>query len=157
MTKPPHDEPTAAGPEELREQVEQSREEPGRTVEALAAKADVKARAQEKATVVKEQVTARAGDLKEQAAVTAGELKDKAAQAARHLEDKLPVPVKDRTARAIDQSRAVATQLWQDKAPEPMQQKTAQGARMARDNRSLLLAAAGVALMAWLAGRRRKG
>ncbi|KAF5993697.1 hypothetical protein FNV65_40950 [Streptomyces sp. S1A1-8] len=34
MNQPPHDEPTAASPEELREQVEQTRT--GQTVEALA-------------------------------------------------------------------------------------------------------------------------
>lgn len=107
--------------------------------------------------MVREQVTARAGELKEQAAVKAGELRERAAQAAQHLEDKLPAPVKDRTAQAIGQSRAVATHLWQDKAPEPVQQKTAQGARIARDNRNLLLATAGVALTAWLVGRRHKG
>lgn len=38
MTQPPNDEPTASSPEELREQVEQTRSELGETVEALAAK-----------------------------------------------------------------------------------------------------------------------
>jgi hypothetical protein len=54
MTEPPHDEPTASSPEELREQVEHTREELGQTVETPAAKTDVKARAQEKAAEVKE-------------------------------------------------------------------------------------------------------
>ncbi|MEV6113004.1 DUF3618 domain-containing protein [Streptomyces sp. NPDC052109] len=118
--------------------MEQTREELGQTVEALAAKTDVKARAQEKATAVKEQ-----------AAVKAGELKAKAAHLAHQVQDKLPDPVKGKAAQA--------GQLWQDKAPESVQQRTAQGARMARENRNLLLAAAGVAVVAWMVCRRRKG
>ncbi|MFJ4366692.1 DUF3618 domain-containing protein [Streptomyces chartreusis] len=117
MTQP-HDEPTAASPEELREQVEQTRAELGDTVQALTAKADLKTRAQEKATAVKEQATVKAGELKAKAA----DLKHQA----------------------------------QDKAPEPVRQKTAQGARVARDNRTLLLAATGAATLVWLACRRRK-
>ncbi|MFG2359979.1 hypothetical protein [Streptomyces sp. NPDC048521] len=68
--------------------------------------------------------------------------------------------MKDQAAQATEQARAKAAQagrLWQDKAPEPVQQKTAQGARMVRDNRNLLLTVAGVAVVAWMACRRRKG
>ena len=68
MTQPPHDKPTAESPEELRAQVEHTRHELGTTVEALAAKADVKTRAQEKAAEVKVQAADRAGALKEQVA-----------------------------------------------------------------------------------------
>ncbi|MFE4582752.1 DUF3618 domain-containing protein, partial [Streptomyces chartreusis] len=53
MTQP-HDDPTAASPEELREQVEQTRAELGETVQALTAKTDLKTRAQEKATTARE-------------------------------------------------------------------------------------------------------
>jgi hypothetical protein len=104
MTQPPHDEPTAAGPEELREQVEHTRAELGQTVEALAAKADVKARAQEKAAEARQQATAKAGELKEQAGVKAGELKAKAAQAAAQVQGKIPDPVKDRAVQAAGRS-----------------------------------------------------
>ncbi|MFJ4487349.1 DUF3618 domain-containing protein [Streptomyces longwoodensis] len=83
------------GPEELRERVERTRAELGRTVQALAAKADVKARAREKA--------AEAG---RHASRTVGELK-------------------------------------------------AQGVQLARDNRTVLLVAAGVVLVTWLALRRK--
>ncbi|MEV6483676.1 DUF3618 domain-containing protein [Streptomyces sp. NPDC051576] len=58
MTQPPDDEPTATSTEELREQVEQTRHELGDTVQALADKADVKARAQ---------TTTRAAELTGQA------------------------------------------------------------------------------------------
>jgi hypothetical protein len=46
--------------------------------------------------------------------------------------------------------------MWEEKAPEPVQQKTAVGAQPARDNRSLLLAAAGMAVAVWLAHSRQK-
>ncbi|MFK4121700.1 DUF3618 domain-containing protein [Streptomyces longwoodensis] len=105
------------GPEELRQQVERTRAELGRTVEALAAKADVKARAREKAA-----------EVGEHAARTAGELK---AAAARFLH---------RT---------------HDGTPGPVRQRTAQGAQLARDNRTVVLVAAGVVLVAWLVLRRK--
>jgi hypothetical protein len=47
---------TSGGPEELREQIEETRAELGKTVEALAAKADVKARVTNKLATSKEQV-----------------------------------------------------------------------------------------------------
>lgn len=159
MTQPPHDKPTASSPEELREQVEQTRTALGGTVQALAAKTDVKARAQEKAAEVKEQAAAKAGELKEQATVKAVELKAKAAGLAHQAQDRLPDPVKDKAAQAAEQARvkaAQASQLWQEKASGPVREKTAQGAQLARDNRNLLLAA-GVAVVVWLACRSRKG
>ena len=53
---------------ELRKDIERTRQQLGETAEALAAKADVKARARQKAGQVKEQATARASQVKEQAA-----------------------------------------------------------------------------------------
>ena len=159
MTQPPHDEPTASSPQELREQVEQTRIELGKTVEVLAAKADVKARAREKATEVKEQAVAKASELKGQAALKSGELREKATGLARQAQDRLPDPVKGKAVQAAEQVRAKASQagrMWQDKTPEPVRQKTAQGAQLAHDNRKALLAAGGVTIMLWLACRRRK-
>lgn len=51
-------------PEQLRERVEHTREELGRTVEELAAKADVKTRAKEKAGDVKAKAQDKADDAK---------------------------------------------------------------------------------------------
>jgi MYXO-CTERM domain-containing protein len=48
---------TSSDPDELREQIEETRAELGKTVEALAAKADVKARVKNKVSTGKEQVT----------------------------------------------------------------------------------------------------
>ncbi|MBK6014055.1 DUF3618 domain-containing protein [Streptomyces sp. MBT53] len=140
MTQPPHDEPTAANTEELREQVEQTRHELGDTVQSLADKADVKRRAQEKAAALKEQTTAKTAELTDQA-------KAKAAEASHMLQDKVPDTVKEKAAVAAGQVRTAASQaeqVWQDKAPEPV-----------RNNRTPLIAA-GVALLAVYVLLRRK-
>ncbi|MEU2421025.1 DUF3618 domain-containing protein [Streptomyces sp. NPDC007851] len=129
MTRPAHDEP-AAGPEELREQVERTRAELGRTVQALAAKTDVRARARQKGAELKEQAAVKGGLLKEQAALKAGELKTKAARAGR---------------------------TWQDRAPESVRRTAARGARLARDDRKVLLAVAGATVVVWVACRRVEG
>ena len=55
---------------EIQQEIEQTRERLGQTVEELAAKADLKARAQAKAADVKAQAQAKAADAK----VKAGEL-----------------------------------------------------------------------------------
>ncbi|MFF8844139.1 DUF3618 domain-containing protein [Streptomyces sp. NPDC015127] len=70
------------GLQELRAQVEQSREELGRTVEELAARTDVKARARRSATEAKEHMAARTGHAKEQMAATVGSPRGKAASLA---------------------------------------------------------------------------
>jgi hypothetical protein len=53
---------------EVREDIERTRQQLGETAEALAAKADVRARARQKASQVKEQATARASQVRDQAA-----------------------------------------------------------------------------------------
>jgi hypothetical protein len=148
MTQPPHDEPTATGPEELREQVERTRRELGDTVQELAGRTDVKARAQEKAAAVKGQMTA----LREQTAAKASELtgqaRAKAAEATHALQDRLPEPVRDKAAAAAGQTRATADragQVWQDKASGPV-----------RDNRAALITAGAALLVACVLLRRKK-
>ncbi|AGS67291.1 DUF3618 domain-containing protein [Streptomyces collinus] len=140
MTQPPHDEPTAQSPEELREQIEHTRHELGDTVQALAAKTDVKARAQEKAAEMKEQAAVKAGELKEQAALKAEQVKAKAAEAASRVQDKLPDPVRERAVQAAGQARAT----------------TAQGLHKARGNRQLLVAAAAAGTLVWLIRRKKR-
>ena len=54
------DEAETRSPEEIRADIDQTREELGDTVEALAAKTDVKGRAKDKAQETKEKVTAKA-------------------------------------------------------------------------------------------------
>ncbi|MGW6275315.1 MULTISPECIES: DUF3618 domain-containing protein [unclassified Streptomyces] len=114
----PQDKDTA-NPGELRAKVEQTRQDLGETVEALAAKADVKARAQEKAIEIKGQTATKAAELGGQAVA-------KATEAAHALQDKVPDQVKDKAVVATEQVKAVAGQaseVWQDKAPEQVRNR----------------------------------
>ncbi|MFD7461219.1 MULTISPECIES: DUF3618 domain-containing protein [unclassified Streptomyces] len=149
MSEPSHGKKTAPSPEELREQVARTRSELGDTVEAIAAKSDVKSRAQEKAA-----------EVREQAAAKAGELRAKAAEVAHQVQDKLPEPVKDKASQAAGQARETAARagrVWEEKAPEQVRHTTAEGTRLARDHRTLLLAVAGAAMAVWLVCRRSGG
>ncbi|MFB4304118.1 DUF3618 domain-containing protein [Actinomadura sp. NTSP31] len=69
---------SAAGTEELRQEVDRARQELGETVEALAAKADVKAMAREKAGYAKEMARDRAARARR--AATSRQAKARAAQ-----------------------------------------------------------------------------
>ncbi|MFJ6367807.1 DUF3618 domain-containing protein [Streptomyces virginiae] len=94
MTSRPHDgpvprqpatrQPTAdePSPEELRARIEHTRDQLGRTVEALAAKADVKAQATEKAAHV------------------TGQIRDRVQHVAHLAAEKTPDPVLDKAGRA---------------------------------------------------------
>jgi Protein of unknown function (DUF3618) len=68
-------------PEEIRRDIEETRGELGDTVEALAAKADVKAQAKDKAEEVKAQAKDKADELKQKASdVTPAGVQEKAQQ-----------------------------------------------------------------------------
>lgn len=84
---------TTPTPDELREQVDGTRKELGETVEALAAKADVKSRVQDKAVAVKGQVQDSAVHARAQA-------QEKTGQALRVAEDRIPQPVWVKMVRA---------------------------------------------------------
>ncbi len=83
MGKPPTE------PEALRREIEQTRAELGETVEALAAKADVKARAQDAVDDVKE----RARGAVDSVAYQVGKQREKVAE--------LPAPVRAAIAAAV--------------------------------------------------------
>ena len=65
---------TSPDQEQIQQEIERTREHLGETGEELAAKADVKARAQAKAADVKAQAQAKAADVKTQAQAKATEL-----------------------------------------------------------------------------------
>ncbi|MFK3733818.1 DUF3618 domain-containing protein [Streptomyces sp. NPDC088090] len=100
MSHHPETEGSSPTPEVLRGQIVQTREELGRTVQALVAKTDVKALAREQAAEARE----KAVEVKERAAVKAAlvtdELRDKAAHAARVVHDRTPEPVREKAGRA---------------------------------------------------------
>ena len=81
-------------PQQLAEEIEQTREQLGETVEQLAAKADVKARAQDKAG----QLTGRLKDK-------AGQARQQAATAAARISKVTPEPVRRATAKAAATAR----------------------------------------------------
>ncbi|MGW7296451.1 DUF3618 domain-containing protein [Streptomyces sp. NPDC054829] len=77
MTHDKHrpDHAAAPSPEELRTQVDEDREELGETIEALAAKTDIKARAQEKTAAAKQQAAEKTALVKTHAAETAAQVR----------------------------------------------------------------------------------
>jgi Protein of unknown function (DUF3618) len=93
--------PADAPPDNLQaltEEIERTRTELGETVEALAAKADVKARAQEKAGDAKQAILDAGGRVKDQVTgVTA--------QAAAAVWKRTPEPVRRAAKRAADSAR----------------------------------------------------
>jgi hypothetical protein len=83
MTDDSHADGSVPTPEELRGHVEETREQLGRTVEALVAKVDVKTRVEHKAAVVKEQA-------REKATHTKTHLRETAAHVLHRKQDKAP-------------------------------------------------------------------
>lgn len=77
--------PGTLSADELRTQIQHTRDELGETVEALAAKADVKSRAKETAAGLKDQVSIKATHAKEQVTATAAAMGDT-------IRDKVPHP-----------------------------------------------------------------
>ncbi|WP_223832763.1 DUF3618 domain-containing protein [Streptomyces venezuelae] len=77
----------AKGPDELRRQIEETRGNLGETVEELAAKADVKARARERAAAVKDHVQGTAAQVKDKVTEQAARAKGKAADGAGQAKD----------------------------------------------------------------------
>ncbi|MFD3470699.1 DUF3618 domain-containing protein [Streptomyces sp. NPDC058682] len=99
MTNEPR---TAIGtptPDELREQVERTRDGLGQTIKALADQADIKAQARAKTAAMKEQAAATAG-------VVADQIRTKTLYAAQLVKDTTPQPVLDKTGRAASVVRA---------------------------------------------------
>ena len=144
--------PGAAPPESLEgltEEIDRTREELGETVEALVAKADVTARAREKATEVAGRVSGRASQLKD----TANQVKEQAAVRMSSAAASSPEPVR-RGAKQVAARMSAAGAA----TPEPVRRAAKQAADRAQQRQVLLAVAAGGALLAgWLAvrGRRR--
>ncbi|MFC7896138.1 DUF3618 domain-containing protein [Streptomyces sp. NPDC057381] len=90
----------AKGPDELRQQIEQTRSQLGDTVEELAGKADVKGRAK-----------ARAADLRDKAGAMTVQLRSSAAHAGHAVQDRA-----SRTGHAVQDKTGQAGHAVQDKA-----------------------------------------
>lgn len=80
-------------PEQIREDIEQTREELGETVAAMAGKTDVKQQAQAKAGELKGQAGAKAKELSEKAKEVAPESATEGVQQAQQLAKENPMPL----------------------------------------------------------------
>lgn len=92
-------------PDEIREQINQTRAELGETVEALAAKADVKAQVKEKVATAKEQAQEKAAAAKDQVQEKTSEVKARISEMdrdeARQTLASVPERVKSRPLPAV--------------------------------------------------------
>ncbi|MEV0221336.1 DUF3618 domain-containing protein [Streptomyces sp. NPDC050704] len=132
----------AKGPEELRRQIEETRGQLGDTVEELAAKADVKARARARRTELKGKAS-EAGHLVQGKASEAGHVvQDKAVQAGH-----------------VVQSKAThAGHVVQDRMPQPVRTAATVVVQAGlRHPRPVLIAGAGALVAAGMMRRRHNG
>jgi len=138
-------------PQVLREEIERTREQLGATVEALAAKADVKAQAQQKVSELTGRLTTKAEQARQQAAARSGQvqrqLADKTAKPRLKL-FALIGPAKDQ----VRQRAAAAATSISQATPEPVKQAAGNTAAIARRRRGPLAAAGavGAAVLGWL-------
>jgi hypothetical protein len=134
---------------ELRQEIEQTREQLGETVEQLAAKADVKGRMRAKAA----QLT---GQAKSKAAQTRVKAADRAAGVRRQATGKPAVAYQKAAAvagKGTGQLRARAAPVWQA-IPEPVREVVSKGASTAKQRRvplaaTLLALGAGFVAFRW--------
>jgi uncharacterized protein DUF3618 len=141
----------AAGEHELRQAIEQTREQLGQTVEQLAAKADVKARARAQAAELPGRVKGGTAQVRAKAAQRAAGMCSQVAGttvAARHK-----ATAAGGTAKTQLQSRAAPA--W-EAAPEPLRCTVVKGARTARQRRVPLAGAAATLVAGYLALRWRR-
>jgi hypothetical protein len=121
-------------PQELEREIERTREQLGQTVELLAAKADVKSRAQAKAAELSERVKSKAGQVRQEAAARGGSARGQLAGT---------------TATAQKRVTAAAAPVW-EATPEQVRQAVAKGVSTARQRRMQLAAAAGAVIAGYL-------
>jgi phage-related tail protein len=145
-------------PEEaaLAAEIEHTRERLGETVEALAAKADVKGRAQHRAAEVAGSLRGKARAAMDKVAEQAADLRDetvaKAAQA-KGAAQSASAPV----AGQVAERAAGAGHAAGDMVPAPVQRSAGQAAALVRGHRGKAAAAAAAGLiLAWLAVRHRR-
>jgi len=158
MTTGPADEATsppdaeAAPPddaEQLKEQIEQTRERLGDTVNQLAAKADVKARAQAKTADLTQRAKDKATQLGQQANDTGRQLADKTV-AASHQALSAGEAGKDQVQARVS---AAGKPVW-EATPEPVRRATTTGTTFAARYRVQLAVAAGALIVGYVIIRR---
>jgi small-conductance mechanosensitive channel len=98
-------------PEQLRAQIEQTREELGQTAEQLVAKTDVNARAQAKVTDLTQRAKDATSQVRRQAAAQAGSARSQLAANRDQLQAQAPDALKQATAKGIEGARKYRTHL----------------------------------------------
>jgi chromosome segregation ATPase len=159
------DQPADAGssvpddPEKLRADIEQTREQLGDTVEALVAKADVKAQAKDKVGQLTDKLKDSTAQAKEQATVKAAQARDQLV--AKTNDAKQAATANGATVKgATDQLQAGAAAVGskvRDVTPEPVQRAAKHAAARTSPRQAVVAAAsAGVALISFILIRKRR-
>lgn len=146
VTGPPDD------VQELRQEIEETRERLGETVQQLAAKTDVKARAQNKAAELTHKVKATAGQARTQAAARAGNVRGQVAGTTGTTGQKALSAATAAREQVSGWLVTAGKPAWQA-APEPVRQAVAKGASSARQRRTPLLAVTAALLTGYVAIR----
>ena len=148
--------------EQLRAEIDHTRDELTETVEALAAKADVKGRATDKVHEVQETAKARARDLQESAKVHAMAAKSTATVQAQQVAERAKVATGTARTVATEQAQHVAAQakVVTEQAKVKSQQAKEKTQQQRQDKPWLLPALGGLAglltaILVWLRRRTR--
>ncbi len=139
--------------QQLQQEIERTRDQLGETVEQLAAKADVKARARDKAAEFSGRVKSKAGQARKEAAARSESARSQLAgktAAARQKATSAGGAGKD---QLQNRTAAVAMPVW-EATPEHLRRGVAKGASTARQRRVPLAAAAVALILGYLAIRR---
>ena len=132
--------------QELRQEIEQGRQQLGDTVQQLAAKTDVGARARDKAAELAGQLKGNARHVRTQAAASAGNARSQVAEMTAAARQQVMPVVSNGKDQLQTRAAAVGTPVWQA-TPEPVRQAVAKGASTVR-RRGASLAVAVSALVA---------
>lgn len=130
--------------QELREEIEQTREQLGETVEQLAAKTDVKPRARAKAADLTGRVKGKAAQARAKAAEGGAGVRSQAAGKT--------APARQKAAAGRDRLQAQAAGAWQA-APDSVRRTVAKGASTASQRRVPVAVAAAVLIAGYLVFR----
>jgi hypothetical protein len=136
-------------PQQLAEEIERTREQLGDTVEQLAARADVKARAQDKASQLTGRLKGKAGQARQQAAAMAGQVQRQLADKTTGPRQKV-VSVSGPVQDQVRQQAARAAARVSEVTPEPVRRAAVKVAVTARQRRVMLAAAIGAGVLAWM-------
>ncbi len=147
---------SGAGPpdnaQELPQEIEDARERLSDTVQELAARADVTARARHKAVELTQKVKGKASRTQAQAASSAGSARTQVADKTEAARQQFLPVVKASKDQLEARAAAVAAPVW-EATPEPVRQAVAKGANTVRQRRAPLAVAACAAFACWLVVR----